>query len=315
MFASKFRNMKKFLFTLLLIFFVSPVWAKGGSVQLIPSQAVSAGYNQLTFSSTFYNDVDFNETYTQGWQWYVWNFFGNAHANASTINSDGSLLLSPVTPGVNTNLATAAVANGSFVGTAFGGGAYIEAQLKFDPATVNTANGWPSFWSMSIEHLANLSTEGWVGQVAGYIHFIENDFMEWLNNSNNIYVATLHDWYGVYQTTCPASAYCNSQQASFLTTGASSIGTGYHTYGMLWIPATSGTSGSVQYYFDGNAIGSKISWTQFTTQSPPPTGQPWRFGIMDQQHLVTIIGTGIAQPLTVKYVKVWQKDTSGNLTQ
>jgi len=91
--------------------------------------------------------------------------------------------------------------------------------------------------------------------------------------------------------------------------------TQYHKIGFLWVPATSSTNGSATYYLDRQQMGDAATWAQFTGQSPPPTGQPWTFGILDSQHLAIMIGTGTNQPMTVQSVNVWQASAAGNLVQ
>jgi hypothetical protein len=87
----------------------------------------------------------------------------------------------------------------------------------------------------------------------------------------------------------------------------------FHTYGFLWVPATSTTRGSMSAYFDGQLIGNTVTWTEYTNQPPTPVGQPWAFGRIDQQHLYFILGTGVGEQFTLKSVNVWQRDGSHNL--
>jgi len=71
--------------------------------------------------------------------------------------------------GGNWNIATAAPANNTqgYVGQAFGGGAYFEAKVKFDPTMVNFSQGFPAFWGFSIEHAANQGADHPAGRRPG----------------------------------------------------------------------------------------------------------------------------------------------------
>ena len=200
-----------------------------------------------------------------------------------------------------------------FVGTAFGCGGYFQAELAFVPSAIEPANGFPAWWSMSVEHLIPDTTQQqWQGQPTGYAHFGEVDFMEAIQGGNpDQYDATLHDWYGLYGVTC--TQWCEASSTN------NSVRSGvdlkqYHYYGTLWIPATATTPGSVSFYLDGNLINSGVTWTQFANQAPPPgPGAPWTFGIIDQQHLALTFGSGSA-PITVRSVNVWQNGSACNVT-
>ncbi len=289
-----------------------------------PADAVAAGFTSNTFSSFKPGSIDIDDTGKSGFSWYLYHFFGSHTQSRNIIlNPDGSVTLKGDTSGPNGELTTAAPANSraKFVGTAFGGGAYIEAAIKFDPnaARSYSSSGWPSFWAMALEHVAT-GADQWVGEPQGYRHFIEADIFEYdINEPNlglNYYGANLHDWYGVYKETCPGRAFCDSWRGYTDVKTEVSPGTDfnqYHTYGFLWVPATAAKTGHVQFYFDGSPIGNRITWGKFADQSGIPDGQPWKFGILDNQHLVLILGTGLGKPMTVGTVNVWQSSNSQNL--
>jgi hypothetical protein len=290
-------------------------WVHGNSV---PSQAAAVGFNTQTFNSAFASSkFDLSGSNVSGKEWYLWNYFGNTPTNSGlTLNSPG-LTIQGLLNG-NGQISTAAdLGSGNFVGTVFGGGAYFEATIKFDNTLVNTANGWPSFWSMAIEHLINSNGPQWSGQASNYAHFIEADFFEYdINGTVQQYGGTLHDWYGIFNSTCPSPAnqFCNLASAS-VRPGISGINWNVnHKVGMLWVPATSGTSGTATFYLDDIQQGVSVSWSQFTNQSPPPTSQAWAFGIFDNQHVAINLGSGLNQPFTIQSVKVWQTSANNNIT-
>jgi len=324
--------MRRFLLAVFLVLaLVHPVQAfrrVGGSP--IPPAARAAGYLTETFSnaSNFSSsNVDLGMTYSSGYKWYVWNFFGATPAlNGTEVNSNGTITVGSG-PG-NGNIASAAVISDApyYVGTAFGGGAYIEATFSFNPIGAAfppypSSTEWPAWWTMAVEHLANLSGQQWAGQTTGYYHFIENDIFEFLQPvSSYAYDSTLHDWYGIYDSSCPPG-FCAINSNNYAPLNNANItnipiGTDYtlnHRYGMLWVPATGSANGSIAFYFDDIQVLPTIYYSQFTNQSPPPSlTTPWTFGIIDQQHLVLILGGG-GNPLIVKSVAVWQASSAGNL--
>jgi hypothetical protein len=288
-----------------------------------PPAAAAAGYTQNTFAAFTPGDVDLGDTGNSGFAWYLYHFFGS-HPESANIhrNADGSLTLDGDVTGPNAEIATAAPAHDAakFVGRAFGGGAYIEAAIRFDPV-VSRANpkGWPSFWALPLEH-GITNDDQWIGKPAGYKRFIEVDIFEYDINGPalglNYYGANLHDWYGIYHQTCPGHAFCDSWRGySDVKTkvGPDTDFTRYHRYGFLWTPAVGSAPGSAVFFFDGNQVGGKVSWTAASDESAVPEGQPWKFGILDNQHLVLILGTGVGKPMTVGSVSVWQSSDRQNL--
>jgi len=289
-----------------------------------PPQAATVGYNTRTFACTFSaRTVDLGNSQRPGFDWYPWHFFGQPSpaSGSVVVNADGSVLIGAL--GLVSSLATAAGTRTDlhWTGVAFGGGAYFEATLKFDPA--NTAKGtsraWPAFWSMSIEHLASLDGEQWPNQRPGYTHFIEPDVFEydvWRFRPSHYYGGAVHESYGIYRTTCAPEDFCSVSNRNFTIAAPPDTDfKAYHKYGFLWVPATESTRGLAKYYFDGVATDDEVEWDLYTNQAPPPGRAPWTFGIIDQQHLVLIIGTGAKQPMEVESVSVWQSSSANNLRQ
>jgi hypothetical protein len=286
-----------------------------------PSQAAAVGYTTETFSTTRFSksNVDFGITDAAGYQWYFSNFFGAvASSSLATINSNGSITIASL-PNVygNALLSAAHISRAPYYrGVAFGGGGYFEATLSYNAATVNTATGWPAWWTMSLEHLASMASEQWPGQVKGYAHFIEPDIMEADVGLNaKAYGGAIHDWYGLYgSTACPS--YCNyvtPWNVVVRTVPASTNFNQYHRYGLLWVPATATKPGSYTYYFDGVKVGPTVFYSKYANQPPIPTARtPWTFGVIDQRHLVLILSTGSSTPMSVESVEVWQASAAGN---
>jgi len=321
----------------------------------IPSQAAAVGYFVNTFSSTFTTStVDINNTQLAGYQWYFMNFARAgalpAETSTVTINGDGSVTLDSNSSRAYTSLGTAVCltargncAGDTWRGAAFGGGFYIEATMKFTPSNTynnNTKpNTWPAFYAEPIEYISYGSTPGgdhWVGQTSTYEQFVEQDYFEYntfnfrpSSTFNYAYSGTVHNWYGTLHVTCPPGQYCNVDngrqeptsrfQNSVITLPASTDFTQYHSYGFLWVSATLNTRGYAQFFFDGKLSGSGVYWSQFVNdgsyEPPPSWGAPWLFGVMDLEHFVPILVTGINMPLTVQSVNIWQGPKADNLEQ
>jgi hypothetical protein len=288
-----------------------------------PPAAAQVGYMIHTFSSTFTTaTVDTAVTGKPGFQWYNCDIFGvHSDPAAVVINSDGSVTLNGDNTGCTGELVTA-VQPGSapFVGHSFGGGAYIEAKLNWQPLPGSATNAafWPAFWALPIEGNMAPYTNQWPGQPQGYAHEIEADFFEALpvDAGTNSYGGGLHDWYGIYDVTCAPQQEC--QVTMPYSTGQRTVPAGthftqYHRYGFLWVPATSTSMGYAQFFFDDVQVGYTYEWELLGEPPPPPTNQPWAFGILDQQHLFIILGTGQSQPMTVQSVDVWQSDASEDI--
>jgi len=284
-----------------------------------PAQAISAGYNLNTFSTdSNFNPttVDIANTQKSGYKWYQFDCYGYpaSFANDAT-NTDGSMTVGGNSTNFGSNMVSATCKSGSpgYVGTAFGGGAYIQMTAKYNPVTESSTyigdNGWPALWTYALEQMVPLPGEQWPGQATGYLHYFEGDLMEnFLSNYGvplNQFTATNHDWY----STNPPNT--NIQNQAFITVPNFNT---YHTYGMLWIPATATASGTISYYLDGTNIGTTHYSKLSATQTPPPSDKkPWEYAIIDNDHLTLQIGSDNAVPLTVQSVDVWQASAANNL--
>jgi hypothetical protein len=300
----------------------------GGSTVIVnleppPTPAAQVGFLIHSFSATFTAEtVDTAATQRRGFQWYNWNLYGSSsNLSAVVLNSDRSVTLNGQTGGADGQLVSAVQdsAGDPFVGNSFGGGAYIEAVLKWQPLPTSstTPSAWPAFWALPLEGNFAPYSDQWPGQPADYVHSTEMDFFEALSGDagTDSYGGSMHDWYGIFDETCPPF-YCQATlpyQDGQRSVPAGTDFTQYHRYGFLWVPATALADGYAQFYFDGVQIGYTYEWQMLTDQPPPPTNQPWAFGIIDQRHLFIILGTGPSQPMTVQSVDVWQAGTSANL--
>lgn len=297
-----------------------------------PDVAATNQFRSKTFSADFTpQSVDLNDTRKPGFQWYIGEFFGRDSTSSQAIrfNRDGSITLDGQSNGIAKINTAAPLKDGkSWVGMAFGGGGYFEAQIAFNPEDTVAADSktWPAFWSMAIEHLAGLPEQHWKGQPLDFFHFIEVDFFEYdlrRSNPQNYYGGAVHDWYGRFNVSCERS-YCQvantggggTQFSNFeIKVPSNTALNNYHKYGLLWAPATSTTKGKIQYFFDGRPTGDIVSWAQYDDQAPPPGKSPWTFGIIDQQHLTIFLQTGPHEPMGVRSVEVWQRSSVANLVR
>jgi hypothetical protein len=287
-----------------------------------PPAAAAAGYRWETFATNAaFNPktVDTKLTYSSGYQWYLFNFYGCTPEPALVaLNTDGSATVSSFGNNEATLASAAQISSAPyFRGTAFGGGAYFEATLAFDAQAVNISNGWPAWWTVAVEDIDGSHGDQWPGQSTGFDNFAEPDIFEYDQGPNypTAYYGSMHEWYGLWNHTC--TGYCevsSAYGASVRTVPAGTNFSTYHRYGLLWIPATASKQGSITYYFDGVQVGQPFTYSQFTRQAPPPNpSTPWAFGVVDSQHLVLILGSGASTPLQVQSVSVWQASAAKNL--
>lgn len=279
---------------------------RASALEKIPLAASRVGYTMETFSTReFSGDVVDTRRQREGrYQWYGWNFFGYdiyKSIGSVKINADGSVTIGGGTIASAMHLGQYP----HFKGVAFGGGAYFEAELKFDPSKANGQKRWPSWWGMSIEHLAQMPPPfgRWPGRGESFEHFGEIDFFEYDRSyikHPEQYGATLHDWYGEYNTKC--RSYCSIDTSYAESTIDAPVGVDwneYHKLGALWVPAANSSPGYVTFYFDG--VPKK------TFEWRPGEGNP--HSINDRNHLAIMLGSSAAAPITVRSVRVWQKSS------
>jgi hypothetical protein len=274
-----------------------------------PAPAAGAGFTHLVFEDDFTTSDTIAPTQNaaSGYKWY-WSFDDSTvhpwsvstTATAATIangNTGGGANASPhggiLTvngPGApNDALVTVpgwALNNGSAVLPAEGQGcwshAYFEAYIQFQIDGTDSsveANGWPAFWSWSIQGLKNF---GFGGSSLTTANYSEIDFMETygiiFGQTPGNWTATMHQW--------PAN---NASDGHNNHTDSN-----WHTYGGLWTSTGTG-AGQVKFYFDGAQVDGTVDTgtgqTQFSLES------------MDQ---FIVLGSGKGWDMNVDWVRVWQ---------
>jgi Ca2+-binding RTX toxin-like protein len=290
-----------------------------------PAFAATQGMTALAFDDEFSTEatIDRSASGRGGYNWYPQNWFATSVTSPSGYSvANGVLTIGDGRSAGGAALVSAIASNTAshYVGSGFGGGFYIEARIAYDPAAPVSANMWPAFWSMAVEHVYDIKNGyadvQWQGQAPGYVNFAELDFFEgyYPKSGASSYLTTIHEWSNVYSPSKGWTGHVQNGNNSF-ETGAP-IGTGFHTYGALWVPATDSSPGYVQWYFDGRA-GPIAHYTQTPTQpsqiasgvyTPDQAGEANpTFAVLDDQRLALSLQTSNSSPLQVDYVRVWQR--------
>lgn len=250
-----------------------------------------------------------------GGNWYDFSFFGFSGVGGVQ-NGDGSVTV----PGTGARTISTAFQDvnkpDGWGGTAFGGGAYIEAEFSFANATNGKQSEWPAFWANDIENMSPnkvTSVTQWPGQPSGYGNWIETDFFEYDRWVTTAYGIQIHNWYGMHHSPQDVTSFSNP-----VNVPAGFNWADHHKYGFLWVPAANGVQGYAQMYLDGAQVGPTIHWDEWSASAPPlppPVRGSTAVSILDTRHLALIFQTGPQNPMTVYSVSVWQSSAAGNLTQ
>jgi hypothetical protein len=262
---------------------------------------------------TFYDDfraldrISVDNNCVRGYTWYLNCFKWKSFVPSDSISlSNGGIVLKQ---GLITAGQSPYPDYSTVVGHAWGGGAYFEATMTFDPAAVFPSNGgWPAFFGISYEGLASKAQAP--GQPAGYVHYGELDVMEYGffnypgNINYNFFWQTLHDFYGYP----PPNQILNNGTSAI--SGGDLRGT--HRYGALWTKGYGRRPGSVQAYFDGVPMGGPVTtglvtWPAGQGNVIPPTPET-AYSIFDLQHFALALQASPLAPVTVRNVQVWQTD-------
>jgi hypothetical protein len=200
-----------------------------------------------------------------------------------------------------------------YIGTVFSGGRGVYAEARIAALNIGSIGktGWPSFWSgdMKGETKRGDAMPGWPNEIEN----IENDYMEYNPNWGNPgnWYSTMHDWGSDGQNVANTN--------SVITPAVGTDYTKYHTYGMLWVPASAenGWNGYRQAYFDG-VPQQAVCWTGSQTYKAgifPGTAESmgsYLFSLTDQDKFQLILGSsqGGIPTMNVDYVRVYAVDAS-----
>src|ERR1044072_6199103 len=226
-----------------------------------PGPAAAAGYTNQTFGG----DLRLGEN--------IFPITGDNASSGVSQNADGSISLR----GGDNNTHNDQLNAGSIL---FGGGAYIQADIRFDnpPAGWSSSvDGWPSFWMTSTES-----------------NNVEVDFFEFMDQGKPTFNSGMIDW---GQGGPENGSFNGNPHVSVPGLDTSQ----FHTYGYLWVPATSSSQGYTKTFVDGQEVAQIGTWNQGDM-----------FSSLDSIHQQIIFGTGSANPMTVANLQVWQGAGAGN---
>jgi hypothetical protein len=292
-------------------------------VSTIPEPAAAAlqGYNALVFDDEFNSTstIDMSNSQQPGFNWYVANWFGAPATNTNNITiSNGVLELGG---GTGEAELVSAIGNstGGVTGTVFGAGTYFEASIQFNPAGGANATSWPAFWGESIEHIIGNAQSP--GQPSGYTNFAEVDFMEYMNGlTSTQYLGTIHNWSGTYSSSTGWEYNIANYGNNTISIGSVNW-SAYHTYGLLWVPQSGNTPGSVTWYFDNHAMSSiyylgppgstSLPGTTTGSFTPSSPGQAaTTYSVLNGQQLALSLDTASNWPMYVDWVRVFQEGSA-----
>jgi hypothetical protein len=317
-----------------------------GDTPVCPAQAQAAGYTSLVFDDEFTTSttVTTSGSATSGYNWYP-NYWAGASAADVSVNT-GTVY------SVNGNLTSSAPASPTAAQTAtgvlsvIGGGnlgsvpeypnvtgmgthpalagsfqhCYYEARIQMNSQSVSSEN---AFWSWSTSQFYNSSVK------SSYVDTAENDFMEWVPDTDTVngttyhfYACnTMHDWYGSTDESNTNASNVMDSITGITQTPAQAMGDGnFHIYGCLWVQLTA-TTGYTEYYLDNHLIVHAKGVTRFLTGVGTGTSSgsvttvngvvcytaPGN-GLTSQEasHMYMIIGGETGWPINVDWVHVWQ---------
>lgn len=304
---------------------LAAVPAAGRCASPPPRPAVEVGYRVRTFHSDFKpfdRTVDRRMTGEKGAQWRLCQFFGwkaDPGAVAPLPGGGAAIEGAPGSAGCTLSSVGRAPAPAYFHGVAFGGGAYFEASLAFDPAGVDARKGWPAWWTLAVEHLAELPRTDVPGKGPKFEHFIEPDIFEADigPGTPDAYGGDVHEWWGQWKTECPKTGFCTIDlpyRDVARPTPPHTDFRAFHRYGLLWVPAAGARPGRIAYYFDGRQVGPAVTWRAGAAAAlPAGPDDPAAFSVIDRQHLALILGSGLGERMKVRSVNVWQASARNNL--
>ncbi|MGD0108202.1 MAG: hypothetical protein ABSC06_29830, partial [Rhodopila sp.] len=245
----------------------------------IPTPAALAGYDTMTFGGPMQQ---------QNW------IPDTQHGGAPNItnNADGSITVAGGGDTWNGQMMTATPTWPGTKGMTFGGGFYAQATMTVPGPTAGLSswtgstypgNQWPSFWANAVDPDGNIG--------------IETDIVEQMSGIEGHYGATVINWKQ------PSGGQPNTGWSQDITAPNGNTLHGPNTYGMLWIPATATSGGSLTFFLNGNPVGQPITWTQ---------ANPGSYGLIDQEKMTLYFGAGGNSPATFSDIQVWQASTAGN---
>ena len=236
--------------------------------QTPPPQATAAGYTHLVFDDEFNTPNTISPDGTGNYNWYATNIYGSPSLPSSGYSvQNGYLEINTDVSGYSYGLSTVSPQN---TVQAWQHG-YFEGRIVFC-SYCSQGEGWPSFWSASIEHAT--------GQIPLSAPSGELDVFEYyISGGYQAYLTTVHQVTGTNRQQNPNNVPTVPQGTNYGD---------WHTYGCLWTP------NEVRWYFDNNLV------------ETVKTGPNTPYTALEQEHMFLILGSGSKWPMYVDYVHVWQ---------
>jgi len=303
--------------------------ANAPDIHFDPANPGASGFN-LAFSDEFDSagTIDSGHTGGNGYKWYVGQYYDSTKLTVPGMYSVSGGVLSilgcPWAWGSTLNTSEPDATNGhGFHGTVFssGSGTYFEARIQMvNMSTIDKDSSHklcPAFWSNDIKGCTGLNWE--MPGNPGHMESIEDDFMEfdphWETGTNGYY-STLHDAYNTLpEVPGTRQQISNANSKLFLTMGGIDF-TQWHTYGVLWAPATAanGWIGYRQAFFDGVPQVANY-WKGNQTGTYPPSGS-YLFSLINTDQFDLILGSsqGGTVTMNVDYVRVYAVDSASSVT-
>ncbi|MBC7330572.1 glycoside hydrolase family 97 catalytic domain-containing protein [bacterium] len=258
------------------------------SDERLPPPAEKAGYTKLVFWDDFnsIDTIDIKATGAPGYKWYIDLPWGFPPTSAERIKVQNSML--KIDAG-RWNWGISSYSVKGKTGRVFRFG-YFEAKIRFDQALAEKSSGWPSFWSLSLEHCFGDPT-----------HWNELDFFEAFHapyqKYDGAFYGTIHD--------CAQDSKIHYQNSNNRVEVPGINWNEWHIIGCLWQP------GCVIWFLDNKPLiiqryspDSLPDPPQVSgTSSQAPMGT---FSIIDKQRNLIILGSGENWPLYVDWVRVYQ---------
>lgn len=306
-----------------------------GIVGSLQDYSITTGGPSGTMSLVFFDDftstatIDMANAQVDGFNWYREQWWGNGTTNLDNISQSGTVLT--LGGGTGRGRLQSAIASANpqnYIGNGWGGGAFFEARMKFNPTNTNIS-GTFGIYLFSLPHIYDNPAVGdakWPGQAPGYSHFTELDMFELSGfepdnsyNGHHTFQGTVHDWSGTYNGTLWQRNIYNAN--SLQDVGAPPDWTAFHTYGVLWVPRTGTTPGFVRWYFDGAPLGAAYWIGQIDAPPLPGEGTSFTsttvdqstaglatrtFAILDRHQLAMQLDGNPTLPILIDWIKVWR---------
>ncbi len=266
-----------------------------------PAIAAAVGYNQQTLGSSPRTG------------WFV-------RDGTAVDQPDGSVRLISA-DGFNGGYATTTLTSGymGFNGTSFGGGAYFRITAKWSGAGIGGA-GFPQLWTRDIEGETGFNLTSVPIQYPGRPNTSNLWFEEVIAYDNGTNANDFGSTLFLYSTEFAA---INGALQRKTFPGGFADRTSYHTYGLLWVPATPTARGYMAYCYDDVEY-QRVTWDYRANRSTLPTppavadlgGNVSLINVgsdIDWRHHFPILGSGSTSPLDVLKTEVWQKNASANI--